>query len=527
MKFDIISRTLQISAFDSGGTDSGTGGEELANATVTIKQNRIEITAGKIAAQTVVVPVVVPERDDNVFTVKEGYVNSTTLTAPEAVIEESDSQVTVGKGWVKDTVVIEKGNSSADASAVSLVKVTGYTAAQDAYSAATQVMVSGFGTHTLGDESVDYSKYNGTYNVIAEIASANSTKKRVFKHETEQMYLFRYYDNESGNGWGWFFRDTYSNASTYSCLMFNSSSGDMPAGANTWYLQEESDSVTLTLTPTVTEYPKQELVLTGSGMSGFDGYKWVSAETTGSYSGFEETPEVGAVYAVYDGALIGKKIDVDYGIVLPYKRDGYTRLVMPFAEGENRDSFLVDGSIMHHETTGTSELTFYSDGGRDVTFCEFNGGYIKVKNTDNAFLFDGDFCMEVDVYPTAASRQCIFAYDSDYLFGVCFSYDGTNDRKISVFHPGNWTDEQMSDALELNRWYHIAIQRKNGVISCYIDGVATGYTISDEATIGTDNYGETTAEHFTLGMWGDDAGDFSARWQGKMAAVRVSNKARY
>ena len=457
---------------------------------------------------------------------EEGYVNKTTLTAPEAVIEESDSQVTVGKGWIKDAVVIEKENSSADASAVSLIKVTGYTAPQDAYSAATKVIVSGFGTHTLGEESVDYSKYNGTYNVIAETASANSTKKRVFKHETEQMYLFRYYDNEGGSGWCWFFNDTYSSANPYSCLVFNLSEGDIPSGANTWYLKEETDSVTLTLTPTIEEYPAKQFALAGSGVDFVDGVRWDGTGNAFALTRCDEEPRIGAIYASDGKVLIGKEVDFDYGLTLPYIRDCFTKLVMPFAYGYS-SYYLIDGSIMHHETTCTSEIGFHSDAGSGLTFCEFNGGYITVKNTDNTFVFDGDFCMEADIYPTAASRQCIFAYNYDYLFGVCFSYDGTNDRRISVFHPGRWSNDQMSDALELNKWYHIAIQRKNGVISCFIDGVATGYTISDEATIGTDNYGETTADYFTLGMWGDDAGDFSARWQGKMAAVRVSNKARY
>lgn len=535
--------------------------EEPEAATVTVNKNIVTITPGVIDEQTIEIPQTTAVLNGNVFSVNAGYVENTMLTVPKAeityennkaivgtgyvdselvfditnyylcdhspatitqegakiiidgeltyshtielaaaAVTETASQVTITPGWVDSELVFGKGSA--------LVKVTEFVAPYDAYSAAESIGVTGFATYEGYEETVDYSDWNGTYSVTPETKSARSTEKRVFKHSSAERYLFRIYDQDNGDFY-WVFNTTPSADYLYDADFYNE---NLVSGS--WHSYEYETSAALSIFPDEVSYPAQPLVLKGTAVSGFDGNSWQSDGTVSEYNSFEETPQVNGIYAASADGLVGKMIDTASTAVSIYGRDSYTKLLLPF----DSSSPMLDLSLAHRSciSSGGNVETGY-DGKSDGWF--FNGQYIKVTNSDNAFTFDGDFCFEAHIFPVSDARQCIFAYDPDGVFGVCFSYN--SDRKISVFHSGSWGDNQLSDALELNKWYHLVIQRKAGVISCLLDGTATGCTVTDTTTVGSDG------EFFTLGMWGGDAGDFDSRWQGCMDEVRISNKARY
>lgn len=149
----------------------------------------------------------------------------------------------------------------------------------------------------------------------------------------------------------------------------------------------------------------------------------------------------------------------------------------------------------------------------------FNGGYIGLLGMADALLWGIDnFQISLDITPTSDARQCICAWENDHVFSICFSYD--RDRRIGVFWDGEWNCHHLSEPLELNQTYHVDIYRKDGILHCLIDGVDTGKTYDL-----TNVYVSPKAlgQSFYFGRWGGDPGDFSARWQGGMYDIRLSD----
>ncbi len=149
----------------------------------------------------------------------------------------------------------------------------------------------------------------------------------------------------------------------------------------------------------------------------------------------------------------------------------------------------------------------------------FNGGYIGLLGLTDALLWGIDnFQISLDITPTSDVRQCICAWENDHVFAICFSYD--RDRRIGVFWDGEWNCHRLSEPLELNQTYHVDIYRKDGILHCLIDGVDTGKTYDL-----TNVYVSPKAlgQSFYFGRWGGDPGDFSARWQGGMYDIRLSD----
>ena len=53
-------------------------------------------------------------------------------------------------------------------------------------------------------------------------------------------------------------------------------------------------------------------------------------------------------------------------------------------------------------------------------------------------VMDKDFTIEVWIYPTFASRQAIFAFESDHQLGMDFHYPG--DRNVNIWvGTGSWS----------------------------------------------------------------------------------------
>ena len=93
---------------------------------------------------------------------------------------------------------IRKGRTAATASGIvtgtlvvssdcSFAKVTEFSPAVDAYTAATSIQVSGFGEV----DGEDFSAWNGTY--VCTNLHETTTENRIFKHETDTKSHSRYY----------------------------------------------------------------------------------------------------------------------------------------------------------------------------------------------------------------------------------------------------------------------------------------------------------------------------------------------
>ncbi len=263
------------------------------------------------------------------------------------------------------------------------------------------------------------------------------------------------------------------------------------------------------------DHPDIPAVIEGYKATSYTNGQWYFADALSTFSKFDETPELGNIYAATGDSLIGPRLDA-----LPlYTSDSNTVLMLNFNDGTPKDV-----SRFNHEFErygGDFIERGYSGKGWN-----FDGGYLSAlpnvadDEVGTEFVFgNGDFTWEAYVYPTSSRRQCLFAYGEDHVFGVCFSYN--NDCRISIFgNTDDWNPTEFSDPLELYKWYHVAIVRKDYVLYCFINFKCNGY-LPIIKSVGAEN------NWFSIGRWGGDPGDFQSRWQGYMDDIRISNVARY
>jgi hypothetical protein len=207
--------------------------------------------------------------------------------------------------------------SSGSTGGGSFVKVTNFIAPHDAYTAVTAINVTGWGllyNEDYGEEE-DFSKYNGVYAVTPATANEQELTDRVFKHPTEEMYIFFGQETENGDGDCWFFSKSPDDFSSWSALAYKNGK-ELPNGQFTWY-KIYSDSPVLTTTLVATDVPAQPLVLSGASAKLENG-EWVIGEAVG-LSGYDEkiTPLKYGIYAVAENKLIGDAIAYHTDMYMP------------------------------------------------------------------------------------------------------------------------------------------------------------------------------------------------------------------
>lgn len=225
-----------------------------------------------------------------------GY-STHTCTATAADIRKGMTAATQN-GVVVGTLEASGGGSG------SFAKVTEFVAPYDAFSAVSAVQVSGFGMAETWDGETDFSDWNGTYEVTDKTFFESDINKRVFKHSTQEKYLYYIYDYD----WGeekWIF-DTAEDETYISGSNFYSSN----LASGSWYNYDYEFSVSLTIKQVSTNYPAQPLVLKAVSATYSNGaWSFGTAET--DFTEYEENPKVGYVYATTGTELIGNPISRD------------------------------------------------------------------------------------------------------------------------------------------------------------------------------------------------------------------------
>lgn len=232
---------------------------------------------------------------------------------PTVAASSDGEKVTVPWGYIAE----EQSFPLSVSSIFDLVKVTEYIPYAPEVTAVTSVVVSGMGT--FGDGEEDVTAANGTYLVTAETAGESDWKRRVYKHESADYYLYHHEDPDYPEDAYWQFG--YDTDSSFLTLY---SSEDIASGENDWHNEDWGEGFTLTLTCTTVTTPEQPLVLKGVKATGYtdDGWTFSSSET--SFSGFEYTPKTSWIYATANNKLIGQPIayamDVPAGTVFLFNK---------------------------------------------------------------------------------------------------------------------------------------------------------------------------------------------------------------
>lgn len=424
---------------------------------------------------------------------------------------------------------IQNGSGAFD-----MVTVTKYTPEIPAGTNPQTVCFSGFidkGTIRFDDDTVltiAFSIANGTYEVTPETKDLPE-KERIYYHQEYPYVKLKHIDDPWNDIWitGWAIFNPNS-ATALAGWYKGEIMWFMPErsgylsfiGENEWLYNIDGGSSPFQITATVAgseTHPDIPAVIEGYKATSYNNGQWNFEDTLSTFSAFDTPPELGNIYAATGKSLIGDRVDA-----LPlYTSDSNTVLMLNFNDGTPKDV----SRFSHEIRSEGGEITTNGYSGKGWNF---KGGYLTaVPHIDGSevgteFVFgQGDFTWEAYVYPTSTNRQCLFAYGEDYVFGVCFSYQDNN-CKLSVFGniPDEWSETDISEPLQLNKWQHVAIVRKGNVLYCFINFKCNGYLPIIES-VGAEN------NMFSIGRWGGDPSDFSARWQGYMDDIRISNIARY
>jgi hypothetical protein len=158
----------------------------------------------------------------------------------------------------------------------------------------------------------------------------------------------------------------------------------------------------------------------------------------------------------------------------------------------NNSSF-TDSSLSPSTITANGAVSISTDqykfGGSSAFFA---GGYLSIPDNSKFNLW-GDFTIEGWIRPsawaTASSRSYFPIIDSNRIANDCNNYYAMNWRVYYSPYDGNKFVFMYQDASEnnyfiysnattinFNTWYHFAVERSNGVITFYLNGIAIGST---------------------------------------------------
>lgn len=87
------------------------------------------------------------------------------------------------------------------------------------------------------------------------------------------------------------------------------------------------------------------------------------------------------------------------------------------------------------------------------------------------------YCLD---YTTAATFRWLFTFYPNYSTGQsgCFNYRVKNDGSLQYsYYDGSWHDTLVGATLPLNTWTHLCVERINGVLTFFVDGIVV-YTLS-------------------------------------------------
>lgn len=186
------------------------------------------------------------------------------------------------------------------------------------------------------------------------------------------------------------------------------------------------------------------------------------------------------------------------------------------------DTAIVDESNSAHTLTVTGSPSISSAqsvaGGSSLQHATTNTNRTNLITTpvSTDFSFDGDFTVELWVYPTGQGStymSCISTAGSDAGIGA-FQFGRRDTGQIlayvnqSSYSPGTST----AGALNLNEWTHLCLERDGSTIRIYRNGAQTATLSGVSATVGLSQ----------LEIGAGDVGSTNRDWRGYIDELRVT-----
>ncbi len=155
-----------------------------------------------------------------------------------------------------------------------------------------------------------------------------------------------------------------------------------------------------------------------------------------------------------------------------------------------------------------------------------SGSYIRTPSTRLLDFSTGDFTIETQVFPVSTgTNQFIVSRTSSPTFsngwGI-YHGSGTGSNDWHFYIGDKAANSTSSFSLPLNEWSHVAVVRKDGIITVYVNGTAATTPISKPGPFDTTGplvygYAGTGSESF-IGYLDEPSYSSVARWDGDFTA---------
>ncbi len=205
-----------------------------------------------------------------------------------------------------------------------------------------------------------------------------------------------------------------------------------------------------------------------------------------------------------------------------YDTDGTTVLASGVIESIDGDFYVIDGRVLGFETLADRSGKTVSVGGNaqlDTAVKRFGtasllldgtGDYVSIASQPDFEFGTGDFCIEVQVYPTTTGTyRTLFDLRSSAgdLGGIILGITDAN--QLYFYYNGNYRVGPVG-TVPVGSWSHIALARVSGVTRAFVNGTQVGGNYTD-----TNNYAERP-----LRIGADPNGNYALT--GHIDEVRIS-----
>ena len=153
----------------------------------------------------------------------------------------------------------------------------------------------------------------------------------------------------------------------------------------------------------------------------------------------------------------------------------FTPPTEPLTAVTNTELLTCQGQSIKDASSNAHTITVNGDAKATIVSSSFEfDGTDDELNFTNIDVGTGDFTYEAWVYPTASVNQPIIVWHNStskiHTFGLWLSGQGVDAIFSANARPGSSNSFEVTSAISLNTWHHIAFVRASGTLKVYVDG---------------------------------------------------------
>ena len=196
--------------------------------------------------------------------------------------------------------------------------------------------------------------------------------------------------------------------------------------------------------------------------------------------------------------------------------------------GGNSSTTTKDYSVNDHTVTfnGNAVISkdqFYDQNIQSSSKLDGSGAYVRIMHSNSIEPENCDFTLILKVYPTATTRDALYASQSDYWFGLDTNYNVTRNVNLWASSNGSSWDMISGDgagngighiSMNLNEWNNIITTWDGTTFKLYLNG--NELTITNSPFISNDTLTYIGASSSTI---------VNKLWKGGISDIKIWNRA--